>query len=195
MIAGSVAVTLIIGILIGYGISQGQRSQPTKAAASNLATSSAEWKIQDAMSAAPENIAKDATVLDWPSADGKMAELRKGTNEWTCLPDDPTTPGNDPVCVDKMAMQWFGAYMQHKTPRIAQAGIGYMLQGGASASNSDPFATKPKEGEDWVNSPPHVMVLPSGNLDSKVYGTDPKNGGSWIMYPDTPFEHLMVPVK
>ena len=26
--------------------------------------------------------------------------LRKGTNGWVCVPDDPNTPGKDPVCMN-----------------------------------------------------------------------------------------------
>ena len=196
-----VIIGLILGAIGGYALA-GKKAPPATSTANTwpaMQKTSAnpqttEEKIQDAMSAAPENIAKDATVLDWPGADGKMAELRKGTNGWTCLPDDPSTPGNDPVCVDNMALQWFGAYMQHKTPKIAQAGIGYMLQGGASASNVDPFATAPKQGESWMQAPPHLMVFPNSKLDANVYGTE-MNGGPWIMWAGTPYEHLMVPVQ
>ena len=64
---------------------------PPKKAHSN------DWKIQNATSAAPASIARGATVMDWPVTEGaEMAVLRKGTNDWTCLPDDPTTPSNDP---------------------------------------------------------------------------------------------------
>ena len=44
--------------------------------------------IQSAMSAAAPSISADATVLDWD-----LNVLREGTNEWTCLPDRPDTPG------------------------------------------------------------------------------------------------------
>ena len=42
----------------------------------------AEDKIESAVSAAPDSLAKNATVVDW---DGTV--LRQGTNTWTCLPD------------------------------------------------------------------------------------------------------------
>ena len=152
-------------------------------------------KITNAMSAAPTMIAKDATVLDWPEKEGgDFAELRKGTSGWTCLPDNPVSPGNDPICVDGSAMAWFQAYLTKKNPHIAQAGIGYMLQGGSDASNTDPFAEKPAAGEEWMNAPPHIMIFPNGKLDTKVYGTS-MNGGPWIMWADTPYQHLMVPVQ
>ena len=155
----------------------------------------AEDKIDNAMSAGPALIATEATVLDWPAtATGDLSELRKGTNGWTCLPNYPGSPGNDPLCVDAKAMEWFKAYMSKKEPKMTQAGIGYMLQGGSDASNTDPFAEKPAPGEDWMTAPPHIMVFSAGKLDPKVYGTE-MNGGPWIMWAGTPYEHLMIPVE
>ena len=158
---------------------------------------SAAWKIQNAMSAAPAAISKNATVMDWPAAEGgEMKELRKGTNDWTCLPDDPSTPSNDPQCEDKMAMEWAKAWISHATPNVASPGIGYMLQGGGSPSNTDPFAKAPAAGESWMKEPPHLMIFPASGtkLDPAAYG-DMHSGGPWIMWGGTPYEHLMVPVK
>jgi len=195
-------VALLIGGGLGYvlGSKMGDKYEPEetyKSQTTQKVTATAgtvEWKIQNAMSAAPAYIAKGAAVLDWPGADGKLPELRKGTNGWTCLPDIPTSPGNDPICVDQLTMGWFAAYMQKKAPNLKQVGIGYMLQGSSDASNVDPYAEKPAPGEDWVTAPPHVMVFPTGKLDARVYGTVP-NGGPWIMWAGTPYEHLMIPVK
>lgn len=155
------------------------------------------WKIRNAMSAGPASIAKGATILDWVDRErGQMKELRKGANNWTCLPDDPTTPANDPCCIDRMAMQWAKARMSHGTPNLASPGIGYMLQGGGSASSTDPFAKKPSAGETWTKEPPHLMVFPSSGtkLDPTAYGGR-QSGGPWVMWAGTPYEHLIVPVK
>jgi hypothetical protein len=153
-------------------------------------------KIQNAMSAAPRAIAKDATIMDWPAKEGaEPTVLRKGANEWTCFPDDPTTPGNDPMCLDKMWMVWAQAWMTKKEPTITTTGMAYMLQGGSTASNTDPFAKKPPAGEKWMKEQPHVMLLVPGKLDAKLYSSDPHSGGPWIMWGGTPYEHLMVPVK
>ena len=155
-----------------------------------------EAKIQNATSAAPRSIAKTATVMDWPAKPGDQPTvLRKGTNDWTCFTDDPTTPAHDPMCLDKMSMAWADAWMTKKEPKLAGPGIGYMLHGGGSASNADPFATKPPAGEKWMKEPPHIMVFPAGKLDPAVYGTDPHSGKPWIMWAGTPYEHLMIPVK
>jgi hypothetical protein len=59
--------------------------------------------IKSAMSAAPAKIAKAATIVAM-DADGKM--LRAGTNGFTCMPDNPATPGPDPMCMDKNATEW-----------------------------------------------------------------------------------------
>jgi hypothetical protein len=155
------------------------------------------WKIQNAMSAAPPAISKNATIMDWPPTEGsEMKVLRKGSNDWTCLPDDPTTPSNDPQCEDKMAMEWAKAWISHSTPNVGSPGIGYMLQGGGSPSNTDPFAKAPAAGESWMKEPPHLMIFPATGtkLDPAAYG-DMHSGGPWIMWGGTPYEHLMVPVK
>jgi hypothetical protein len=171
-------------------------AEPKKAETKPAGGKSKDAKIQSAMSAAPRSISKDATVLDYPEKEGaEPAVLRKGANEWTCFPDDPSTPSNDPMCLDKNSMEWAQAWMGKKEPKLSGPGIGYMLQGGGSASNTDPFAKKPAAGEHWMKEAPHVMVFPNGKLDPKVYGTDAHKGGPWIMWAGTPYEHLMVPVK
>jgi len=147
------------------------------------------------MSAAPPSIAKNATILDHAKEGAEPAVLRKGTNEWTCFPDDTSTPANDPMCLDKVAMAWAQAWMTKKEPGLTATGIGYMLQGGGSPSNTDPHAKKPPAGQKWMKEPPHVMIFVPGKLDQKVYTTDEHSGGPWIMWAGTPYEHLMVPIK
>ena len=160
------------------------------------AAKTAAWKIQNAMSAAPRTVAKDATIMDWPAKeDAEPTVLRKGKNEWTCFPDDPGTPGNDPMCLDKMWMVWAQGWMTKKAPKITAPGMAYMLQGGSTASNSDPFAKKPAPGQKWMKEQPHIMLLVPGKLDPKLYSSNPHSGGPWIMWGGTPYEHLMVPVK
>jgi len=152
-------------------------------------------KIENAMSAAPAAVAADATILDWPSAEGEtFAELRKGSNGWTCFPAMPSTPGNDPMCVDQTWMSWIDAYVNRTAPDNRAVGLSYMLQGGIDASNSDPFAEAPAAGQDWMTRPPHIMVLSPVKLDTTLFSSDPDNGGPWIMWGGTPYEHLMVPV-
>jgi hypothetical protein len=178
-----ISVCLALVVLVCTPMVQGQ-----------LKTS--EETIKNATSAAPASIAKDATIMDWPSREGdKLTVLRKGTNAWTCLPDYPGSPGNDPMCLDRMWMVWLEAYMTKTEPKLTAPGFAYMLQGGSDASNSDPFATTPPAGAQWLTAPPHIMVVLPGKLDHSVFSTDHHSGGPWIMWGGTPYEHLMVPVQ
>ena len=207
-ITPAVIVALIVGGIIGYvghnlsSSSQNAQSQQQQAMSETKSPStlaqpgSKEAKIQDALNAAPESLAKNASVMDFPEKEGgDLVELQKGSNDWTCFPDYPLSPGKDPMCVDKQGMLWMQAYITQKSPDLTQAGLAYMLQGGSDASNTDPFAQKPTAGDDWITTPSHTMVFPVGKLDQTVYSKDPKNGGPWIMWAGTPYEHLMVPVK
>lgn len=145
--------------------------------------------IKGAEAAAPTAIASEATVMDW---DNNV--LRQGSNGWTCFPDRPETPGPDPMCFDATAMAWAGAWMQGETPALAGVGLSYMLVGGADASNTDPFATEPPEGEDWVHAGPHVMIFVPDPADLDVISDDPNSGGPWVMFKGTPYAHIMMPV-
>ena len=155
-----------------------------------------EWKIWSATKAAPASIASGATVLDWPASEGgEMAELRAGTNGWTCLPDMAHTPGHDPMCLDAASMQWAGAWMTGGTPGLTTMGLAYMLEGGWDASNTDPFAKAPPEGADWVVTGPHVMIFPVDPGSLAGMSTDPTSGDPYVMFAGTPYAHVMMPVK
>jgi hypothetical protein len=146
--------------------------------------------IKSAMSAAPMAVAKDATVINMTN----MKVLKQGTNGWTCFPDTPS-PGPDPMCVDKNGLAWASAWMNKQAPPKDKLGFGYMLAGGSDASNTDPFATAPQPGTKWVDTGPHVMIL---NIGDKFDGYPTVPGDTkmpWVMFPGTPYAHLMIPVK
>jgi hypothetical protein len=148
--------------------------------------------IRSATSAAPRNIAEHAAVMA-PDANGKMTELRAGTNGWTCLADEPDTPGVDPMCLDKAAMQWVQSWMD-KTPKPTNTvpGIVYMLQGGSDISATDPFQTKT---DHFIESPPHYMIMWPFDAKATGFSTTPKKTGTWIMWAGTPYAHLMINQK
>jgi hypothetical protein len=188
---------VVAAALLGCEAStQKPASDQSQAEAHEAETSKKQAKIHSAMSAAPTSIARDARVVDYPKKAGEpLIKLREGTNGWSCFPDWQATPGKDPMCFDKMWMQWFDAISSATDPNIKQPGIAYMLQGGSDASNTDPFAMKPKEGEEWVSAPPHVMLIVPGKLDSALLSTDHHSGEPWVMYAGTPYEHVMIPVE
>ena len=196
------SVALLTGIaLAAISLSAcGQNAQTgsdrSKADGGKSETSEKAAKIESAMSAGPKTIVEDATIVDYPSKAGQpLVQLRKGTNGWTCFPDWQVTPGEDPQCLDEMWMRWFEAFSAGRKPNTTAPGMAYMLQGGSDASNTDPLAMKPPEGEEWVSSPPHIMLILPSELDASHASTDHHSGRPWVMYADTPYEHLMVPVE
>jgi hypothetical protein len=152
--------------------------------------------IASAISAAPEKIGRDAAVM-LMGADGQVRTLRKGKNNFTCMPDNPATPGPDPMCMDMNGMAWVNAWIAHKAPPLGQVGFMYMLSGGTDASNTDPYATQPQAGNHWIKTGPHVMIV---GADKNLYGgyprsADPDTTQPYIMFPGTHYEHLMAPVR
>jgi hypothetical protein len=145
-------------------------------------------KIARAKSAAHPAISDNATVMD---VDGAI--LAKGTNGWVCMPG--IGPGDDhPMCNDAVwtkLMQAAGSGSDFSTDRI---GISYMLQGDAMVSNSNPAATDPNNGDVWVQEGPHLMVVVPKSMLTGL-SDDPFNGGPYVMWKDTPYAHIMVPVR
>ena len=117
-----------------------------------------------------------------------------GSNGWSCFPDAPRDSQRRSHVLDQTWMDWLTALLAGEEPNTTVPGLAYMLQGGSDASNTDPFATEPAEGEEWVSSPPHVMLLLPGELDQSVFSTDHDSGGPYIMWAGTPYEHIMMPV-
>jgi hypothetical protein len=180
-------------LAIGTGIIALGLVQAAPAASQDDAVVAA--KVENAMSAAPSTMSATATILDNALDDaGKFVVLREGSADWACFPDVPATPRNDPTCVDPTWLAWSYAYAVGEAPTVKAPGFAYMLQGGSDASNTDPFATEPAAGEDWVISAPHVMVLLPDKLDPAAYSTDHDAGGPYVMWAGTPYEHVMMPV-
>jgi hypothetical protein len=151
--------------------------------------------IRIALSAAPEGIAKLATVVTM-EADGTMRTLRAGTNGFTCMPGNLEVPGPDAMCVDRTAMAWMHAYMEKKAPP-SRVGLAYMLAGGTDPSNTDAFAQAPPRTGKWIRTGPHVMIVGADKAFYEQYpkGADPDTSVPYVMWAGTPYEHLMAPTK
>ncbi len=149
--------------------------------------------IANATSAAPEGIAGSATVVALDSK-GQMRTLREGSAEFTCFPDDPATPGNVPMCFDPGGLAWAQAWMTKGMPAPnLPIGIAYMLQGSWTQSNADPHAAR-LPGTSGIHTGPALMILNTRGM-LQGYPLVPTNPGQpFIMWPGTPYEHLMVPV-
>ena len=165
-------LTLLMGVLTATSI---------------YADESVEAKIARAMSAAPDYVSAEATIMD---TDGTL--LRQGTNGWMCHPGG--APGDDhPMCNDAVWTSLMGAMGAGKEYVGDRIGISYMLKGDMNVSNSDPTATDPNNGDVWVQEGPHLMIwVPRDML--KGLTDDPYAGGPYVMWSDTPYAHIMVPL-
>jgi hypothetical protein len=177
---------------------QAQKPQTQKPAAHAAMSHGAGMSDQDiiasAMKAAPPAVARGAAVVA-VGADGAMRTVRKGTNGFTCMADNPATPGPDPMCMDANALEWGKAWMAHKPPP-RKTGFMYMLAGGTDASNTDPFAKAPSKSNHWVKTGPHVMIVGDPEIVNHYPAkADPDTTLPYVMWSGTPYAHLMIPVR
>lgn len=165
------------------------QEKPVAKAAPTAGGGGKQAKIHEALSAAPANVAKNATVKDW---DGSI--LKQGSSDYVCMPGPPEQKGVGPMCLDKVWQSWAEAWMGRKDPSISGVGIAYMLQGDAGVSNTDPYAKTKTADNQWVVSGPHTMVLTPDKSSLDSLPTDPNNGGPFVMWKGTPYAHIMVPL-
>ena len=144
--------------------------------------------IASAESAAPDHISKDATIYDL-----EMQPVREGTNGWWCMPDNPGTPGNDPMCGDANTMEWLMALVEGTEPPEGKLGFSYMIAGGSTASNLAP-AAEPPEGAEWLEDGPHMMIVGVPEEVRRIPSDPvPDTSTTYVMWGGTPYAHLMVP--
>ena len=140
-------------------------------------------------SAAPEQIVSKATIV--MMQEGKPRPLQTGSNGYTCL----IIPDGTPTCADENGMEWMKAVGAKQTPPN-KVGFIYMLAGDTGTSNHDPHDKTSHQ--HWVQTGPHVMIV--GPMVKEMPGyprnvdvADPTQ--PYVMYPGTPYEHLMLPVS
>jgi hypothetical protein len=140
---------------------------------------------------APAGVLEGATILNM-SADGQMKAIQAGRNGWTCM-----DPGGSPMCADEAGLEW-GKAWQAKGPPPQKLGFIYMLRGDNGVSNTDPYATKESPDNNWIVSGPHVMIV-GVEAKSMMQGypreAKPDPVKPYVMWPGSPYEHLMLPIK
>lgn len=139
---------------------------------------------------APASVVANATIVQMQK-DGSMRTVQTGSNGFTCLMVDPTTPG----CADKNAMAWMRAVLTKSAPPN-ETGFMYMLAGDSGTSNTDPYATAATATNHWVKTGPHVMILGPG-VKTMGYPMTPDADPSkpFVMWANTPYAHLMLPIS
>lgn len=151
-------------------------------------------KIADALRAGPKFITSGATILDWPSSPaGEYRVLRKGTNEWTCLPGVPGYSHDEPGCFDPVFMQWMKDSLAGKDPHIETVGVAYMYAGAWVTNLSGPG---PKT-QDFHVGPPIMIVSPHENQrELQSFSHDGSDGMPYVAHlPHGADLYLVMPIR
>lgn len=147
--------------------------------------------IRIALGGAPEHISKDASVMVH-GPDGKLVEVKKGKNGFTCLPDMSGQEDPDPVCADPAGFSWITDMMEKAPkPRNDHPGIAYMARGGWHWEKDGSIVDATMPGAMRVKEPPHWMVFWPFGAQSML-PPYPDRFGAYIMYEGTPYAHLMI---
>ncbi|HKY71495.1 MAG TPA: hypothetical protein VJL88_06205 [Nitrospira sp.] len=144
-----------------------------------------------ALSAAPAHIAKDAGVIIY-GTDGKLTEVKKSSNGFTCIPTVTNLPVPDPMCMDPASHQWMDDMMSGAPkPTNTVPGVAYMARGG-SHYEKDGKVVMGAEGAKVVKEPPHWMVFWPFDPATTKLPTVPNPSGVYIMFDGSPYAHLMI---
>ena len=151
--------------------------------------------VKLAKRAAPSSISENATFMDY---DGTL--LIQGTNDWVCMTG--STPQRiAPMCLDEEWRKWNARFMAGENNDIENQKFGqaYMLVGDVPVDNDDPASVamddhkKSAKTGNFHDSGPHLMLLLPRSVLKQIT-SDPFAGGSYVMFPNTEWEHLMLPI-
>ncbi len=177
-------ICALAALLIGGCMAQARQPYPT----ADIPTSESEY-IAKVKTAAPEQIVSRASIIMMQG--DKPRQLQAGRNGFTCLIGRDGTP----QCLDQNGMEWLKAVGAHAAPPN-KIGFIYMLAGDTGATNHDPYQRETHA--HWVQTGPHVMIVGPGVREMMGYPrsldvADPSQ--PYVMFPGTPYEHLMLPTK
>jgi hypothetical protein len=180
------AVVVCSFMIVGFSLAQ--KSTSSKEAAEKHGLSDASY-IAKALTAAPSGVAKAAGVARIDKS-GNLQTLRESKNGFICL-----IMLNDIMCADANSMAFFDATMKQQTPPD-KLGLTYMLRGDQGASNTDPTAAGKTADNHWVVTGPHIMIVGAAVKDMGLPDSaDADPTKPYLMWPNTPYAHAMIPVS
>ena len=168
----------------------------------NASHDSDEWQIWAYSKAAPDFIGEFATIV---GGDGKV--IREGSNGWTCtatleMPEGgfETPQHGNTLCADEEGFKWAEAYMTGGKPNMKRDAYIWMLNGdmGEDNMNSSFYGgdhDKAKMMGHFIESGPHLMLMPKDTKTIENFPTDFTSGAPYQMFKGTPYAHLMIPVE
>ena len=164
----------------------------------------ADAQIAAAVLAAPEDRRASATVLGYDES-GKLTTLRKGTNEFVCLADDPAAAGVSVACYH----QDLEPYMARGRELRAQGVTNQRqindtrwkeVQGGSLKMPKEPRTLYVLTGKAFDSTAGAitdqylrwVIYVPFATPETTGLSTRPVENGPWLMDPGTPGAHIMI---
>jgi hypothetical protein len=185
-------VFLLVAVLVLGLSSPGFGARKDKPA---LRALSKQKLIELSMSAAPDRISKKATIMV-PDKNGELVVIKKGTNGFTCVPDIDGQEVPSPMCADEATMRFFLDMWSGKvSPTNKTAGVAYMAQGGWHWEKDGAVIMsmeKNEPGAKRVREPAHWMLIYPFSSEKTFLPDVPTIFGTWVMFDNTPFAHLMV---
>ncbi len=182
------SLSVLVCSLMIVGFSLAQKSTSSKEASGKKGLSDHSY-ISKALTAAPPGVAKTAGVARIDQ-NGNLQILRESKNGFTCL-----IMLEDIMCADANSMAFFDATMKKQTPPN-KLGLTYMLRGDQGASNTDPTATGKTADNHWVITGPHIMIVGAAVKDLGLPDSaDADPTKPYLMWPNTPYAHAMIPVS
>ncbi len=163
---------------------------------------STEWQIKTALLAAPQAEREAATVLGY-GPDHAVTMLRKGSNNFICLADDPRQKGFSVACYHKdlepfmargraLAAEGKNAAEIFKV-REAEVKAGKLPMPDKSILNVTTGTVDPGTGEVTGLYTRYVIYIPYATAESTGIPLAPiADGAPWIMNPGTHRAHIMI---
>lgn len=183
----SLAFGAVLLALVGCG-RPADRSPDKEAAIAGAAREAAD-PVAVAASAGPAALSVAAAVATI-GKDGTVRQLRKGGNNFTCIPDNVKTSGIDPMCMDGNGMKWLVSWMTGSPPPAGPPGLIYMLSIGRAGS-----ATGPRQlPASCLRIGPHLMMVGARSMLTGYPSASPGGKAPFVMSAGTPYAHLIVPV-
>ncbi|SMO36794.1 hypothetical protein [Fodinibius sediminis] len=167
-----------------------------------------EQQIMAAVSAAPESLQAEATVLGYQTAsDSTLSVLRKGTNKLICIADDPKSTDFHVACYHQDLEPFMKRGRQLKAKGMSRKEID-LIRRSEIRSGKIPMPERamalyalsgPDDAVDYEEraiddvSPLYVVYLPNATAESTGLPLRPfSKGAPWLMEPGTPWAHIMI---
>jgi hypothetical protein len=175
--------TIMIVLLVVSSQAYAQRSAPEQ--------------IREAISALPEALRSEATVVGY-SSNGERVMLRKGTNGITCWADDPNPNLDEPfyvLCFPKTLEQFLVRNRELKESGVANRTDVLKSEIESGKLTLPSFEIRyTLRGQKFEEALPLTIIhVPYATSNGTGFSSETDHYRPWLMMEGTPFAHIMIP--